>query len=334
MPIGLLGEKLGMTQVFREDGTAQAVTVLEAGPCMVTQVKTIAKDGYEAVQLSFGEKRRLNKAEEGHLRGIGRFRYLRELPPADLSYVQVGQTVDVSIFQPGDVINVTGTTKGRGFAGGIKRHGFSGGPKTHGQSDRHRAPGSIGAGTTPGRVFKGKRMAGHMGAVRVTARNVEVVQVDVERNLLLIKGSVPGANRQLVLIQHTTEGVQRLKQDPIWSRPVEKVDLAEDPDAPDAIVEAEEQVEVQTEATVEEQEPVADQPVQQQEAEALQASTQEEASESTPEAETPAGEEEADQAEEAPTDVAEEPSQSEADSSQEEAPEPDKEGEEKEGKGQ
>ena len=241
MPIGLLGEKLGMTQVFREDGTAQAVTVLEAGPCMVTQVKTMAKDGYEAVQLSFGEKRRLNKAEEGHLRGIGRFRYLRELPPADLSYVQVGQTVDVSIFQPGDVINVTGTTKGRGFAGGIKRHGFSGGPKTHGQSDRHRAPGSIGAGTTPGRVFKGKRMAGHMGAVRVTARNVEVVQVDVERNLLLIKGSVPGANRQLVLIQHTTEGVQRLKQDPIWSRPVEKADLSEDQDA---IVEAEDQAQV------------------------------------------------------------------------------------------
>ena len=279
MPIGLLGEKLGMTQVFREDGTAQAVTVLEAGPCMVTQVKTVAKDGYEAVQLSFREKRRLNKAEEGHLRGIGSFRYLRELPPADLNYVQVGQTVDVSIFQPGDVINVTGTTKGRGFAGGIKRHGFSGGPKTHGQSDRHRAPGSIGAGTTPGRVFKGKRMAGHMGAVRVTARNVEVVQVDVERNLLLIKGSVPGANQQLVLIQHTTEGVQRLKQDPIWSRPVEKVDIPEDPGA---IVEAEEQAEALTEVTAEEQESADGQQAQQQEAEAPQTSTQEEASESSP----------------------------------------------------
>ncbi len=308
MPIGLLGEKLGMTQIFREDGTAQAVTVLEAGPCMVTQVKTMAKDGYEAVQLSFGEKRRLNKAEEGHLRGIGSFRYLRELPPADLSYVQVGQTVDVSIFQPGDVINVTGTTKGRGFAGGIKRHGFSGGPKTHGQSDRHRAPGSIGAGTTPGRVLKGKRMAGHMGAVRVTARNVEVVQVDVERNLLLIKGSVPGANRQLVLIQHTTEGVQRLKQDPIWSRPVEKLDL---PEEPDAIVEASEQAEAVTDTTAEEQESADEQ----QEAEAPQASTQEEASESSPET----AEEVADQTEEGPSDEVEE------------APEP---GEEKEGKGQ
>ena len=312
MPIGLLGEKLGMTQVFREDGTAQAVTVLEAGPCMVTQVKTMAKDGYEAVQLSFGEKRRLNKAEEGHLRGIGRFRYLREMPPADLSYVQVGQTVDVSIFQPGDVINVTGTTKGRGFAGGIKRHGFSGGPKTHGQSDRHRAPGSIGAGTTPGRVLKGKRMAGHMGNVRVTAQNVEVVQVDLERNLLLIKGSVPGANRQLVLIQHTNEGIQRLKQEPIWSRPVENADIME---GQDVIVEAEEQAEVQTEATVEEQEPVAEQPVQQQEAEAPQASSQEEASESSPET----AEEVAGQTEEGPSGEVEE------------TPEPD---EEKEGKGQ
>ena len=312
MPIGLLGEKLGMTQVFQEDGTAQAVTVLEAGPCMVTQVKTMAKDGYEAVQLSFGEKRRLNKAEEGHLRQMGKFRYLREMPPADLDYVQVGQTVDVSIFQPGDIINVTGTTKGRGFAGGIKRHGFSGGPKTHGQSDRHRAPGSIGAGTTPGRVFKGKRMAGHMGNVRVTAQNVEVVQVDLERNLLLIKGSVPGANRQLVLIQHTNEGIQRLKQDPIWSRPVENADLHE---GSDVIVEAEEQ----TEAAVEEQEPVAEQ----QEAEAPQASAQEEASEEV-----------VDQAEEGTPDVAEEPSQPEVVPSQEEPSEPGQEGEEKEGKSQ
>lgn len=327
MPIGLLGEKLGMTQVFREDGTAQAVTVLEAGPCMVTQVKTMAKDGYEAVQLSFGEKRRLNRAEEGHLRQMGRFRYLRELPPADLDYVQVGQTVDVSIFQPGDIINVTGTTKGRGFAGGIKRHGFSGGPKTHGQSDRHRAPGSIGAGTTPGRVFKGKRMAGHMGSVRVTAQNVEVVQVDVERNLLLIKGSVPGANRQLVLIQHTNEGIQRLKQEPIWSRPIEEADLTEEPDA---ILEAEEQVEAQTVATVEEQEPVAEQPEQQQEEEA-QASAQEEASESIPETEASAEEETADQAEEGSSGEEEEPSQLEGAPPQEETPEP---GEEKEGKGQ
>lgn len=328
MPIGLLGEKLGMTQVFREDGTAQAVTVLQAGPCMVTQVKTMAKDGYEAVQLSFGEKRRLNKAEEGHLRQAGKFRYLRELPPADLDYVQVGQTVDVSIFQAGDIINVTGTTKGRGFAGGIKRHGFSGGPKTHGQSDRHRAPGSIGAGTTPGRVLKGKRMAGHMGNVRVTAQNVEVVQVDVERNLLLIKGSVPGANRQLVLIQHNIEGIQRLKQAPIWSRPIEEADLVEEPDG---IVEAGEQMEAQTGAATEEQEPVVEQPAQQQEEEEPQASTQEEASESVPEAEVTEGEEVASQAEEGSAGEGEEPSQSEVAPPQEETPEPE---EEKEGKSQ
>ena len=328
MPIGLLGEKLGMTQIFREDGIAQAVTVLEAGPCMVTQVKTMAKDGYEAVQLSFREKRRLNRAEEGHLRQMGKFRYLRELPPANLDYVQVGQTVDVSIFQPGDIINVTGTTKGRGFAGGIKRHGFSGGPKTHGQSDRHRAPGSIGAGTTPGRVFKGKRMAGHMGSVRVTAQNVEVVKVDVERNLLLIKGSVPGANRQLVLIQHTTEGIQRLKQDPIWSRPADKADITEDLDV---IVEAGEQVEAQTGATAEEQESVAEQPAQQQETETPQASIQEEASESIPEAEIPTGEETEDQAEQGPSDEVNEPSQPEVAPLQGDVPEP---GEEKEGKGQ
>ena len=296
-----------MTQVFQEDGTAQAVTVVEAGPCMVTQVKTAANDGYEAVQLSFREKRRLSKAEEGHARGMGRFRYLREMPPADLDYVQVGQTVDVSIFQPGDIINVTGTTKGRGFAGGIKRHGFSGGPKTHGQSDRHRAPGSIGAGTTPGRVFKGKRMAGHMGNVRVTARNVEVVQVDVERNLLLIKGSVPGANRQLVLIQHTIEGIKRLREDPVWSRPVEREEFPQD-----------------TDAVAEEQESAAEQPVQQQEAEDPQASTEEAAPESEPESEPPAVEETAVQVEEAPSDAAE------AEPAKEAAPD----SEEKEGKGQ
>ena len=224
MPIGLLGKKLGMTQVFHEDGTARVVTVMEAGPCMVTQVKTVAKDGYEAVQLSFGEKRKLNKPEEGHLKRIGKFRYLREFAPADLDSVQVGQKVDVSIFEPGDVIRVTGTAKGRGFAGGIKRHGFKGGPKTHGQSDRHRAPGSIGAGTTPGRVLKGKKMAGHMGVNTVTAEGLEVVQVDVERNLLLVKGSVPGAASQLVLVEHTEKGIERLKRDPVWSRPVaEKV---------------------------------------------------------------------------------------------------------------
>ena len=267
MPIGLLGKKLGMTQVFHEDGTARVVTVMEAGPCMVTQVKTIAKDGYEAVQLSFGEKRKLNRPEEGHLKQLGKFRYLREFPPADLDSVQVGQRVDVSIFEPGDLIRVTGTTKGRGFAGGIKRHGFKGGPKTHGQSDRHRAPGSIGAGTTPGRVLKGKRMAGHMGVNTVTQEGLEVVQVDVERNLLLVKGSIPGAPSQLVLVEHTEKGIERLKRDPVWSRPVAEEPVAEEV-AEESVAEevAEEPVaeEVAEEPVAEEvaEEPVAEEVVE------------------------------------------------------------------------
>ena len=206
---GLLGKKVGMTQVFREDGRAEPVTAVEAGPCVVTQVKTLANDGYEAVQLGFGEVRRLTKPVEGHLRRTGRFRHLRELPARDLAEVQVGQRVDVSLFQPGDLVDVTGTSKGRGFAGVVKRHGFSGGPKTHGQSDRHRAPGSIGAGTTPGRVFKGKKMAGHMGNARVTARGLEVIQVDTERNLLLIKGAVPGARNGLLIIRQAKKSLRR-----------------------------------------------------------------------------------------------------------------------------
>ena len=199
--IGLIGKKIGTTQMFRPDGRAEAVTAVEAGPCVITQVKTKVKDGYDALQLGFGQAHRLTKPMEGHLRGTGRFRYLREISLDELGDVQAGQTVDASIFQPGDLVNVIGTSKGRGFAGGVRRHGFHGGPKTHGQSDRHRAPGSIGAGTTPGRVIKGLKMAGHMGNHRVTTQNLEVMQVDQERNLLLIKGAVPGARNGLLLIR-------------------------------------------------------------------------------------------------------------------------------------
>ena len=209
MTLGLLGKKLGMTQVFREDGRAEPVTAVEAGPCVVTQVKTTTKDGYEAVQLGFGEARRLTKPMEGHLRHTGKFRHLREMPARDLTEVQVGQRVDASLFQPGDLVDVTGTSKGRGFAGVVKRHGFHGGPKTHGQSDRHRAPGSIGGGTSPGRVFKGKKMAGHMGNARVTTRGLEVIQVDAERNLLLIKGAVPGARNGLLVIRQAKKSLRR-----------------------------------------------------------------------------------------------------------------------------
>ena len=203
MITGILGKKLGMTQIYREDGRAEAVTVVEAEPSVVTQVKTVANDGYEAVQLGYGEARRISKPRQGHLRRTGNVRYLREFPTGDLGEVQIGHRVDASQFQPGDLVNVTGISKGKGFAGGMKRHGFHGGPKTHGQSDRHRAPGSVGGGTTPGRVFKGKKMAGHMGSQRVTTQGLEVIQVDSERNLLLLKGAVPGSRNGLLIIRPT-----------------------------------------------------------------------------------------------------------------------------------
>ena len=209
MVLGLLGKKIGMTQLFRPDGRAEAVTAVEAGPCVVTQVKTQAKDGYDGLQVGFGEKRRLNSPMEGHLRQTGKFRYLREIPIEDLADVEIGQTIDASIFKPGDLVDVTGNSKGRGFAGGIKRHGFHGGPKTHGQSDRHRAPGSIGAGTTPGRVLKGQKMAGHMGNHRVTTSNIEVLEADPERNLLLLRGAVPGARNGLVMIRKAKKSLPR-----------------------------------------------------------------------------------------------------------------------------
>src|SRR4030043_1852494 len=159
---GLIGRKIGMTQLFQDDGEV-VVTAIEAGPCFVTQVKNEAKDGYNAVQLGFSEAKRLNSPQKGHLKGTGQFKFLREFNVEDTKSVEVGQKVDVDMFKPGDLLDVTGISKGKGFAGVVKRHHFAGGPKTHGQSDRHRAPGSIGATTSPGRVFKGLRMAGHMG---------------------------------------------------------------------------------------------------------------------------------------------------------------------------
>lgn len=199
---GLIGRKIGTTQVFRESGEAICVTVVEAGPCTVTQIKTADKDGYDAVQLGYQDVRRLNKPRTGHLKSSGgQFRFLREVDADDLSTIEVGQTVDAGLFTEGDVVNATGLSKGRGFAGVIKRHGFHGGPKTHGQSDRHRAPGSIGAGSTPGHVLKGMKMAGHMGNAKVTIRKLEVIQADPERNLLLVKGALPGARNSLVMIR-------------------------------------------------------------------------------------------------------------------------------------
>jgi large subunit ribosomal protein L3 len=201
---GIIGRKLGMTQIFRDSGEAEAVTVVEAGPCSVVQIKTVAKEGYNAVQLGFGETKRLKSPQRGHLRGLGQFKHLKEFRVDDIGDIQV--KVDVSLFQEGDLVDVTGMSRGKGFAGVVKRHGFAGGPKTHGQSDRHRHPGSIGATTSPGRVLKGTRMAGHMGNRRVTVRQLEVLKADPERNLLLIKGAVPGGKNGLLLITKSAGG--------------------------------------------------------------------------------------------------------------------------------
>jgi large subunit ribosomal protein L3 len=202
---GIIGEKIGMTQLFQESGEAMAVTAIQAGPSVVTQIKSRDRDGYDAVQVGFIENKvkqsQLSASEKGHLRGLENVRYLREFRTDDISSVKSGDKVDVGFLKQGDLINVTGFSKGRGFAGVVKRHHFAGGPKTHGQTDRHRAPGSIGATTFPGRVLKGKHMAGHMGNKRVTARNLKVIQADPESNLLLVKGAVPGANGGLLIIE-------------------------------------------------------------------------------------------------------------------------------------
>lgn len=194
-----------MTQLFQDSGEV-VVTAIEAGPCFITQVKTEAKDGYNAVQLAFGETKKLSSPKKGHVKDIGQLKYLREFQADDVSSAKVGQKVDADMFKPGDIINVTGLSKGKGFAGVVKRHHFAGGPKTHGQSDRHRAPGSVGATTSPGRVFKGLRMAGHMGDRRVTVRNLTVINVDLARHLLLVRGAVPGAKKGLLLIKKAGGG--------------------------------------------------------------------------------------------------------------------------------
>ena len=198
-----LGKKIGMTQIYEESGNVVPVTIIQAGPCYVTQIRTQETDGYEAVQLGFGEIKKLNKPRAGHVKNVKNLRYLREVKSDDIGAVAVGQEIKADIFEPGELVDVIGRSKGRGFAGTMKRHGFHGGPRTHGQSDRARAPGSIGGGTTPGKVFKGLKMSGHMGNVRITVKKLKVVQVDTERNLLLVKGGVPGAPNGLLTIRKT-----------------------------------------------------------------------------------------------------------------------------------
>jgi large subunit ribosomal protein L3 len=200
MSIGLLGRKAGMTQIFAEDGTFIPVSVLVMEPNTVTCVRTAAQDGYTAVQLGTGTARRLTKPRLGQLRDLPRVKDVREFRVDDVDAYSIGQTLDVSLFAPGDTVDVIGTSKGKGFAGTIKRHHFHRGPETHG-SDSHRQPGSVGAGTTPGRVYRGLPMAGHMGSERVTVKKLTVVRTDPERNLLLIRGPVPGAVNSLVMVR-------------------------------------------------------------------------------------------------------------------------------------
>jgi large subunit ribosomal protein L3 len=201
---GLLGTKLGMTQIF-DDTRAVPVTVIKAGPCHVAQVKTAERDGYDAIQLAYLEvpERKVNKPLRGHFEkhGVRPTRYLVELRTADATSYQPGQELRADVFAPGERVDVIGVSKGKGFAGVMKRHGFGGLAGSHGTERKHRSPGSIGACATPSRVFKGMRMAGHMGNERVTVLNLQVVQVDPERNLLLVKGAVPGPVGGLVMIR-------------------------------------------------------------------------------------------------------------------------------------
>lgn len=202
---GILGKKVGMTQIYGDDGQLVPVTVIQAGPCFVTQIKTQESDGYDAVQIGYDDvpPRKLTRPQIGHLRKADapNLRFLREFQLDNSESLELGQRIDVSTFSYGDYVDVTGTSKGKGFAGVIKRHGFSRQRKTHGQSDRERAPGSLGAGTTPGRTFKGKRMGGQMGQNKVTVQNLQIVLVDVEQNVLAIKGAIPGAAGGMVVIR-------------------------------------------------------------------------------------------------------------------------------------
>lgn len=203
MTEGILGKKLGMTQVYVKGGKTEAVTAIEAGPCTVMQIKSLEKDGYIAAKLGFSEMKKHNTSKKGSAREKkpAKFKYLREFRLETAPKMEVGQKIDVGMFKAGDTIDVIGISKGKGFAGGVKRYHFRGGPKTHGQSDRWRAPGSVGSNTSPGRVYKGLRMAGHLGSQRVTVSNLEVLETDPARNLLLVKGAVPGGTNGLVIIQ-------------------------------------------------------------------------------------------------------------------------------------
>ena len=227
----ILGRKIGMTAMFDGEGKSFAVTAVSAGPCTVTYLKNIDSDGYDSVQLGFEQSKVLNKPQSGHQGNVdGEYSILREVEPVEDSENNIGDKVDSRMFSVGEKINATGYSKGRGFAGGVKRHGFKGGPKTHGQSDRHRAPGSIGAGSTPGRVIKGLRMAGHMGNQKVTVKNIEVIYTDLEKNLLFLKGALPGAKNSIILLtKNSNFGFLAEYEAPVEEAPEEEAPVEEAP---------------------------------------------------------------------------------------------------------
>jgi len=202
----ILGRKLGMTRLFDENGVVTASTLVEAGPCFITQLRTTETDGYVAVQLGFGSRPRPSRPHKGQLKKASLpdrqgLETLREVPADSVEDLELGARIDASMFRQGEIVDVIGTSKGKGFAGVIKRHNFHGGPKTHGQSDRWRHSGSVGSGTTPGRTFKNMRMAGHLGDARVTVKNLRILSVDPERNLVALRGAIPGPNGGFVVIR-------------------------------------------------------------------------------------------------------------------------------------
>ena len=204
---GILGKKIGMTQIFTEVGAVVPVTVVEAGPVVVTQIKTVEKDGYNAVQVGFGDvkEKSLNKPQKGHLAAANTLKkHLKEFRVDSVEGYTVGQEIKADLFAAGEMIDVTGISKGKGFQGPIKRHGQSRGPESHG-SRYHRRPGSMGACSFPGRVFKNKKLAGHMGSVKVTVQNLEVVRIDAEKNLILVKGAIPGAKGSVVTVKEAVK---------------------------------------------------------------------------------------------------------------------------------
>ncbi len=211
MAEGLLGRKVGMTQIFSEKGEIIPITVLEVGPCFVTQIKTPEKDGYGAVQMGFEETKHLTKPARGHLKNLPSLKHLLEVRTGNIENYQVGQKLNVGLFAQGDLVDVRGISKGKGHAGVVKRYHFKGGKKTHGQSDRMRRPGSSGATTTPGRVLRGLRMAGQMGNKPATVLNLEIVTVDAERNLIAVKGAVPGAKNGLLFVRKARKEKQVAK---------------------------------------------------------------------------------------------------------------------------